>query len=665
MITLSSLDLQNTSPQKLGEILIEAKKVYYTSGKPIMDDATYDTLEEILRQKLPYHRIFTKAGTNHFNSGFDKKNHIMFMGSQNKVSTYDDLIHYFKLKKISQNTEFVIQPKCDGISLEIIYQNGKLIEAITRGDGKTGDVITQNVVKMKNVILSLPNHFSGSIRCEIVMLRSDFEILNKTIKNEISLSSKEKIPITIVGERDLYSNSRNAASGISQRLDGKYSEFCSLYAVDLNSKDILQKIFTEQQKVEFLNNHGFTTVKSICCSNFPKIENIYQKFLIQTRNKYPFEIDGLVIKINDLKVQNELGIKNNRPESQVAYKFPAHTSQTRIINVNWQVGPMGTITPVAQIDPIEISGAIITYASLANYYLIKEKNININDIVEVQRRGDVIPHIQRVISKVTPNHLIAPSTCPSCNTLLIEENKFLKCPNIKNCQLQILGSLKLFCDILEIKGISDKTITKLWQLNLIRLPGDFYNLKVSDFENISGLGIKSGTNIVNEIQAKKSLTLKQVLNASIIPNFSSKRIIQIINAGFNTPQKIINLTVSQLEALPRIQITLAKKIFQGIQARQNFIKSIISQISLKHPTLEIRNSALKGQSFAITGTLSVPRKRLEDKIISLGGKIVTSITSKTDYLITNETKSKSSKYTNAQKLGTKIISENEFNQLAI
>ena len=175
MITLESLDFQTITPEKLGELLMDAKKAYYTTSKPIMDDHTFDTLEEILHQKNPYHRIFTKAGHKNFDTGFSKKKHAMPMGSQNKVNRIEDLIHYFELKKISSNTDFVVQPKCDGISLEIEYKNGKLIDAVTRGDGETGDIITQNVVKMKNSVLNLPKDFSGSIRCEIVMAEDDFK----------------------------------------------------------------------------------------------------------------------------------------------------------------------------------------------------------------------------------------------------------------------------------------------------------------------------------------------------------------------------------------------------------------------------------------------------------------------------------------------------------
>jgi DNA ligase (NAD+) len=642
MTTLENIDLQNISPEALGEILMDAKKAYYTTGKPVMDDHTFDTLEDILRKINPYHRIFTKVGNANFNTGFDKKKHAMPMGSQNKVNIFDDLVHYFELKKISTDTQFVVQPKCDGISLEIEYKNGKMVDAVTRGDGEVGDVITQNVVKMKNFVGEFKDDFSGSVRFEIVMLNQDFEKLNKI--------SDEK-----------YSNSRNATSGISQRLDSKFSEYCSLYADDIFSHQ--KQFLTETEEMDFLKHHGFTPVESHSCSTFEEIEDIYQQFLAKKRKDYPFEIDGLVIKINDLKIQHQLGSKNNRPKGQVAYKFPSRSSQTRIISINWQVGPMGTITPVAQVDPIEISGAVITFASLANYDLIKEKNINVDDIVEIQRRGDVIPHIEKVITKVTSGHVLAPSHCPSCKTKLLIDNKFLRCPNIQNCPDQIQGSLKLFCDTLEIKGISDKTIAKFYRIKLLRLPGDFYDLKVSDFENIFGLGKKSGTNIVKEIQDKRNLTLKQVLDASIIPNFSSQRILQLFNAGFDTPNRILNITVEQLEALPGIQITLAKKIYQGIQDRKDFIESILTKVEILHATS--LSKKLSDLSFAITGSLNQPRKIIEDKIISLGGKIANSVTSTTSYLITNEIDSNSSKFISAKKFGTKIISETEFDLLAI
>ncbi len=660
MITLDSPELKNISPEKLGELLIEAKKAYYTDSKPIMDDHTYDVLEDILRKQNPYHRIFTKVGTSEFTTGFDKKKHSMPMGSQNKVSKIEDLIHYFELKKIPQSTDFVVQPKCDGISLEIEYKNGKLVDAVTRGDGLIGDVITQNVVKMKNFVSEFKDNFSGSVRCEIVMLEKDFQKLNEITNVETPRGASL--------QNTNYSNSRNAVSGISQRLDGKYSELCSLYAVDIFSVGAWRDtpFETEINKINFLKHHGFTTVENFHCQNFDQIEEIYQKFLNQKRGGYQFEIDGLVVKINDINLQHQLGSKNNRPKGQVAYKFPARSSQTRISKIEWQVGPMGTITPVAEVDPIEISGAIITFASLANYDLIKEKNINIDDIVEIQRRGDVIPHIENVITKITPGHIIAPTSCPSCGAKLITDNKFLKCPNIKNCPAQILGSLKLFCDTLEIKGISEKTIAKLYHEKLLRLPGDFYDLKVSDFENLVGLGTKSGNNIIKEIQNKKILNLRQIFDAAIIPNFSSQRIIQLINAGFDTSEKLLNITIDQLESLPGIQITLAKKIYQGIQDRKDFITSILNHVETLHATsLPKESRKLKDLSFAITGSLTKPRKEIEDQIISLGGQISSSVTKNTDYLITNETESNSSKFINAKKFGTKIITESEFTKLAL
>jgi DNA ligase (NAD+) len=651
MVTLDSLDLQKTTPQDLGELLMEAKKAYYTGSRPIMDDHTYDTLEDILRKKLPYHRVFTKVGHPNFDTGFDKKSHTMFMGSQNKVTSLKDLIHYFELKKFPLSSKgvpegqgiFVVEPKCDGISLEIEYKNGHLVDAVTRGDGLVGDIVTQNVVQMKNFVAH-PDKFTGSIRCEVMVTKNDFEKLN-------SLSDEK------------YSNPRNAASGLSQRLDGKYTEFCSLYAVDLFVETALMpslpKTSTEQSKINYLKELGFTTVEVIPYANFDDIETIYQQFLTQKRLAYPFEIDGLVVKINDLDVAQKLGVKNHRPQFQVAYKFPSQSNQTVIKAVVWQVGPLGNITPVAQVEPIELAGAVITFASLSNYDLIKEKNINVGDIVEISRRGDVIPHIESVVTKVTPNHLLAPDLCPSCGTKLVVEDRFLKCPNTKNCEGQILGSLRIFCDTLNILGLSDKTIAKLYHAHRLQLPGDFYTLTVNDIKDLENLGDKSAKNIIYQIQSKKTLTLKQLFDAAVIPNFSAQRIQQLISAGFDTPEKLLNISQSEIESLPGFQKTLADKVWQGIQLRRPWIKSILTQVNLKK---EFQKNIFNNLIFVITGELSQSRQKIVDLIETNGGKVSSAVSKNTSYLICNQP-SDSDKYQTAEKLGVKIITENDFQKL--
>lgn len=653
MITLDSIDVQTISTEKLGELLISAKKAYYTTGKPIMDDHTYDTLEDILRQKSPHHRIFTKAGHPNFDTGFDKKQHVMVMGSQNKVTSFKDLVHYFELKKVfaplfqggvpsdpEGRGGFVVQPKCDGISVEIEYQNGHLVDAVTRGDGRIGDVITQNIVKMKQFVLN-PSHFSGSVRCEIMVTKTDFEKLNDLVKNNES------------GE--IYSNPRNAASGLSQRLDGKYSEYCTLFAVD-----IFPSPPTEIDKTELLKSLGFTPVETILCQSFDQIESVYQEYLVRKRLSYPFEIDGLVIKINNGEIQRLLGSKNNRPQGQVAYKFPSQSNQTTIRSITWQVGPLGTVTPVAKVEPVELAGAIITYASLANYDLIVKKGINIGDIVQISRRGDVIPHIEKVVSKVTPGHLPAPKICPACQTPLVIEDKYLRCPNYLGCLPQITGSLALFCNTLDIKGLSSKTIDKLYQAGRIKHPGDFFKLTVEDIRDLDNLGDKSAGNIIHQIQSKKVLSLTQVFDAAIIPNFSAQRISQLISAGFDTPQKILNLTQAQLSSLPGFQTTLATKVWQGIQSRRDWINSILSQVTLQDR--QVVNQKLSGLNFCITGSLSQPRKTIVDQIEKRGGKIQTSVSANTNYLICNQA-SDSDKYQSALKLGIKIIAEDDLLQL--
>lgn len=650
MVTLDSPELQNISPERLGELLISAKKAYYTGGRPIMDDHTYDTLEAILRRQQPYHRLFTKVGNPNFDTGWSKKKHHFPLGSQNKVTSFSELVHYFELKKIPFLKEgFIVQPKCDGLSVEIEYENGNLVDAITRGDGKVGDIITQNVVKMQGFVAN-PRDFTGSVRCEIVVTKKDFKKLNKVVetRDRASLQNSE----------GFYSNPRNAASGISQRLDGLYAEYCSLIAVDAFTAVGFP---TESSKMDQLNQYGFTSVETIICHQLDEVEAVFQEFFNHKRQVYPFDIDGLVVKINDLKVAATLGSLNLRPKFQVAYKFPSQSNQTTIKDILWQVGPMGLVTPVAEVEPVELAGAIITFTSLANHALVSQKNLNVGDVVEISRRGDVIPHVEKVVTKVSSSAAPIPQNCPTCHSPLVVEDKFLRCPNTANCLDQIIGSLRLTCDTLGILGLSDKTIKKLYASGKVQVPGDFFTLQVSDIASLDNLGEKSAKNILHQIDQKRELGLDEIFDAAIIPNFSSKRIVQVIKGGFDTPEKLLNLTVSSLLTLRGFQSTLAQKIVDGISLRRSWIESLLSQVKLKPAS---SGSRFSGLSFAITGELSQPRKEVEKYIVSQGGQVVSAVSKNTSYLVTNETESSSSKFIAAQKFGVKIIKESELSSLS-
>ncbi len=632
--TLADIDLSSISAERLGEILIEAKKSYYASGKPIMDDATYDTLEDHLKQIHPHHRIFQKIGTPSFDTGFNKVSHIFPMTSQNKVKSYSELEKYFSRHHLDK-PEFVVQPKLDGLSLELIYENGNFLQALTRGDGHIGDDISQNVIKMKNFCSSIPD-FNGSLRAEIMVTYDDFSKL----------------------DQNNYTNPRNAASGISQRLDGLFSNLCTLIYHDLYPTNSTQ-FNTESEKISFLNQHGLASVETKKVSNLMQIEDIFQHYATSLRQTLEFDIDGLVVKIDDLKLSDSLGLENARPKGQVAYKFPAKSSQTKILDVVWQVGPLGTLTPVAKVEPVEVSGAVISLASLANYDLIQTKNINLGDYVEISRRGDVIPLIEKVVNKITPGHLQAPTVCPSCQTDLITDHKFLKCPN-PNCTSQLLGRLRLYCQFLDIQNISEKTIEKLFKQNKLKNPADFYDLSLSDIANIDGLGEKSASKIIDQIGQKKELSLVDLFTAVAIPSFSKKRIQQLVGSGFDTPQKILDLDIQTLEKQPGFQSGLAKKVYQGLQQRQSVINQLLRKTKLKHTNLQ---NILHGSNFCITGTLSEPRKNIEDLIVQKGGKVASSVTKNTAYLVTNDQDTASSKLNQAKRLGIKIISEPQLRQL--
>lgn len=648
MITLDSLDLQHISDSNLGDLLVDAKKAYYTTDKPIMDDHTYDTLEDILKKRSPHHRLFQKVGNPNFDTGWTKQKHLFPLGSQNKVSTFVNLKHYFdlKIKSLSNtdtsNISYLVQPKCDGLSLALNYQNGHLSSAITRGDGFVGDLITQNAIHMKNLPKNISTQKDLTVRCEILVTQTDFTKLNKQSNQD-------------------YTNPRNAASGISQRLDSLYSNFCSLYAVDIFSNQI--DFETEKAKIDYLAKLGFTTIESHSCQTYSQIEKIYQNFLNYKRQNYDYDIDGLVIKINQVDLQRQLGSHNNRPKAQVAYKFPADTNQTVINKITWQVGPLGSITPVATVAPVSLSGATITKASLANFQLLKQKNINVGDVVSISRRGDVIPYIESVITKVKPSHAIIPTTCPSCQTKLIKLDKDLLCPNHQNCPPQVIGRLNLFCKKLNILGISKKTIKKFYKNKIVITPADFYKLKVNDIASIDGMGQKSAQNIISQINKKSLLSLIDLFTSVSISDLSTARLKLLIKAGFDTPQKLLNIKVGDLQKLAGFQQTLATKTVKGISDRQKDINLLLDKIKLKKPSNT--NQRLNNLNFVITGSLSQPRSYFQKLINQNGGNLLSTITKNTSYLITNNPQSNSSKLIKAKNLGIPIINEDDFNQLIL
>lgn len=265
-----------------------------------------------------------------------------------------------------------------------------------------------------------------------------------------------------------------------------------------------------------------------------------------------------------------------------------------------------------------------------------------------------------MVTKVAPGHAPSPDVCPSCNTKLVTVDKFLKCPN-PTCPAQILGCLRLYCKFLDIQNISDKTIEKLYKIGKLKTPADFYNLQVGDIAPIDGLGEKSATKIVQEIAKKQELSLVELFTAVAIPNFSQKRIQQLVSSGFDTPEKLLNLTEKELLAQPGFQAGLAQKVIAALAQRHQTILDLLPKIKLKASTTK---NILNGAIFCITGSLSSPRKEIENKIVESGGKVANSVSKNTTYLVTNEPNSGSSKLEQAQRFGTKIISEEElFNML--
>jgi DNA ligase (NAD+) len=374
--------------QELNEIaqkLLKADTAYYNTGHPIIADQEYDALQATLKANDPRHPYFEKVGDKP-SSLWEKATHNIFMGSLEKVHTEEDFLKWAGKHK---NETFIIQPKIDGLSLSQRFNNGAFVQAVTRGDGVSGEDITSNVKKMDGFMgtpfpnlkeLKMGDEFS--VRCEIILNRQDLDRINSV-------------------SEEPYKNCRNAASGISRRLDGKFCQYLSMihYDVEMGGFPI-----NENDKIEFLKRIGLKTVPYVV-GNVEKMIEVYNEFK-EKRDKLPFGIDGMVIKINSWGKQKELGKVNNRPKGQIAWKFDPPSAATILREVTWEVGRTGVITPLGHVDPVEIDGSTIQKVTLHNIAQIKRLNLGLNDVIMMVKAGDIIPFVEKVIIPIY--------TCPEC-----------------------------------------------------------------------------------------------------------------------------------------------------------------------------------------------------------------------------------------------------------
>lgn len=655
---------------ELKRIIAEHDYNYYVLDKPKISDYEYDQLFEELLALEKNHKDLDLSDSPSQRVGgtpleaFEKINHRLPMLSLANSYSPDDIFDFDqRIKKFlnsDKNHDYFCDLKFDGLAIELVYENGCLNRAITRGDGSTGEDVTSNIKTIKSIPLRLNTDVPPEIlevRGEVLLFKKDFAELN-----ELQQESGQAT----------FANPRNAAAGSIRQLDSKIAAERPLRFFAYSLGVVRGISFKTQQEVEaFFEKVGIPSAYKFgqLCKTPEDVVKYYHN-VEEKRSTYPFDIDGIVIKINSLQLQEELGIIARSPRWATAAKFKPSQAETVVENIITQVGRTGALTPVAIMKPVHVGGVTISHATLHNQEEIQRKDIRIGDHVVVQRAGDVIPEIVSVIidkRKSTSEPFFLPKKCPACDGPIhkFEDEVVTRCVN-PFCPAIIKESLKHFVSrrAMNLEKIGDRLIETLVDKNLVSSFSDIYNLKKSDLLSLERQGEKSVENILTSIENSKSPTLARFIFALGI-RFVGEQTAKLLAEHFLNIESFEKATLDELVKVPEVGPKVAEAILDWLhntKLRSEIHSLLKAGIQIQNPT---RNSSgvLSGKSFLITGTLPVKRDDAKDLIEANGGKILSSVSNKLDYLVVGD--DPGSKLEKAQSLGVKIISWDELNQLII
>lgn len=633
------------------KILKKMAHHYYVLDDPIASDDEYDRLyfELVEYEKNNPNDTDKTSPTQRVGSdikeNFEKIAHIERMWSLDDVFNLDELIAWKnRINKNDAKITFMCDAKFDGASLNLIYENGVLISAATRGDGNIGENVLENAKTIHSIPLEIPYKDKIEIRGEIIINKDDFENINQErIKNN----------------ENIFANPRNAASGSLRQLDSKITKQRKLKFIPwgFGYFDIKEDSFFN--RLNMIKNFGFIDTKlNTICNSINEVESFYNK-LISIRHSYDIMLDGMVVRLDSIELQNSLGYTAKNPRFAVAYKFPPIEKQTKILNISFSVGRSGVVTPVAELEPVIIEGASISRATLHNFEEIEKKDIRINDNVLIIRSGDVIPKIIKPIKELRNGNEIKiqkPSHCPICNSELLIENILIKCQNLQ-CKARVKNSIIHFCSkkAMDMAGLGDKIIDFLFEEGIISNILDIYKITKETLQGKEGWKDKKIKNMINSIQSTKNIQLWRFINALGIEHIgegASKKLAELFGLG------VFKITYDDLLAIDGIGIESAKSFISFIETNKNLIDELLKIIE---PIAKSNSGILQGETIVITGTLSKSRDEIAIMLENLGAKISSSISKKTTILLAGQ--NAGSKMDKAIELGIKILSEDEIMQI--
>ena len=644
-----------TRINELAELLNRYSDEYYRLDNPSVSDADYDRLyrelvdletahPELILPNSPTHRVGGKIL-----DGFEKYTHIYPLYSLQDAFSLEELQTFDeRVRKEFPHATYICELKIDGLSISLTYEDGRLVVGATRGDGSVGENITENLKRVKDIPLTLPEPLDITVRGECYMPKASFERVN--------LERQEK------GEPE-FANPRNAAAGTLRQLDTAMvasrglASFLYQEASPTEASSQSQ-VLAELDHLGFRTNHDFVLASSMA-EVWEFIEKIAAK-----RNELPYEIDGIVIKVNDLAIQEELGFTVKAPRWAIAYKFPAEEKEAEILSVDWTVGRTGVVTPTANLTPVQLAGTTVSRATLHNVDYIAEKDIRIGDTVIVYKAGDIIPAVLRVVEEKRDQQEVMPIpvNCPSCASPLMhyEDEVALRCIN-PHCPSQIMNRLEHFAsrDAMNIAGLGTSIVEKLFKAGLVKDVADIYQLTIDDLLKLEGFKEKSAAKLYQAIQASKENSAEKLLFGLGIRHVGSKAS-KILLEKFVSLENLARASAEDIAQIEGLGQVIAKSLVsyfanQGVQELLSELKS--TGVNLVYTgQVAVEDGLLSGMTVVLTGKLErLKRSEAKAKLESLGANVASSVSKKTNLVVAGS--DAGSKLTKAQELGIEVKDE--------